>query len=105
MSRRPNPTGARVYWDRKALSQTECARVLAAIDNAAGCGATIKEIAVATGLPDSTVSARLGDLRKVNPPVIDEAPLHRPCRVNGILKKVWCRAAQSPQLALFRRRA
>ncbi len=101
--RRPNPTGAAVYFDRKVQSQTECARVLAAIDNAAGTGATIKEIAVATGLPDAIVSARLGDLRKAG--AVEEGLIRRKCRVNGYIKKIWQRALPSPQQKLFRRSA
>jgi hypothetical protein len=49
--RRPNDTGAAVYHERKIASQNECTRVLAVIDGSPGTGCTIKEIAVATGIP------------------------------------------------------
>ena len=100
MSRRPNDTGARVRFQRQAKSQTECARVLAAIDNSVT--ATIKEIAVAIGLPDSTVSARIGDLRKAG--VVEETPVRRKCRVNGYVKKTFGRAPTTGQLSLPIRR-
>ena len=96
--RRPNDTGAAVLHARKVQSQTECTRILAVIDGSPGTGCTIKEISVATGIPDHVVSARIGDLRAAG--VNEEAPLRRKCRVNGIVKKVWGRAPQSGQLPL-----
>jgi predicted transcriptional regulator len=96
--RRPNDTGAAVFHARKVASQSECTRVLAVIDGSPGTGCTIKEIAVATGIPDHIVSARIGDLRDAG--VIEEAPLRRKCRVNGIRKKVFARAPQSGQMSL-----
>lgn len=103
MRRRPNDTGAAVFHARKVQSATECTRVLAVIDASPGIGSTIKEIAVATGIPDHIVSARIGDLRVAG--VIEEAPLRRRCRVNGIMKKVFARAPQSGQMRLPIRRA
>ena len=93
-----NDTGAAVLFARKAKAQTECARVLAVIDSSAGVGATIREISVATGMPDHVVCGRLGDLRKAG--VIEEAPLRRRCRVNGIVKKVWSRSPCTGQMRL-----
>lgn len=97
-TRRPNDTGALVQWQRKVASQAECSRVLSVIDAAPGVGCTIKEIAVATGIPDHIVSARIGDLRDAQ--LVAEAPLRRRCRVNNYMKKVFARAPQSGQMAI-----
>jgi predicted transcriptional regulator len=91
------PTAAAAYHSRKHENQTEAEYVLATIRKARH-GLTILEIAQRTGLQSSTVSGRLGELRKSGQ--IEEAPFKRRCSVNGMLKKIWAESPATGQLRL-----
>ncbi len=104
MTRR-NETGAAVFQSRLHERKTECVTIEKYIHSLEH-GATIKEIAIAIGIVDSTVSARLKELREAG--IIEESPIRRPCMINGIVKKLWvvsrprpARRADDPQEELF----
>lgn len=60
-----------------------------------GRARTLKEIAFALGIPDSTVSARLNEMRPEKLDVCGE----RRCEINGLTKQTWF--FSKPQRALF----
>lgn len=74
--------------------QSQCARILAFLEQS-GRARTLKEIAFALGIPDSTVSARLNEMRPQKLDVYHE----RPCEINRIVKQTWF--FSKPQRELF----
>jgi len=90
-------TSAVAYHSRKRENETEAEYVLSVIRKAQH-GLTILEIAQRTGLQSSTVSGRLGDLRKAG--LVEEAPFKRKCSVNGMRKKIWVESPATGQLRL-----
>jgi len=63
---------------------------------ASGRARTLKEIAFALSIPDSTVSARLNELR----PQILDVYHERRCEINGLNKQTW--VFKKAQRSLFR---
>lgn len=94
-------TSRATYHDRTfaPVFATECDRVFAVLRRKPS-GMTIKEIAYAIGLPDSTVSGRLNDLLAEHRVTADNPK--RKCLINGLMKKVWTPVyTGDPQGSLF----
>jgi predicted transcriptional regulator len=95
---------------RAEKSQTECAAIFDVMKRA-GHGFTILEMAVAMGMPSSTVVARFHNLIEAELVEIrvdiDGNPIKRACTINGLNKKIFQiarpkkRVSTDAQTALF----
>lgn len=105
MKTRATDTSRAVYHsdDLRRLAKTEQGRILTEL--AKHEDMTILELEHATGIPSSTVSARLDELRKAGQ-VFTDYVIKRACRINGI-KKIRHRLATPDdrvQRSLFERK-
>lgn len=77
----------RAYHDPALQPQreTQCERIEGFLRDS-GRARTLKEIAVALGIPDSTVSARLNKMKERG---VLALYLERTCEVNGLWKQTW----------------